>query len=30
MTGSYFTDLMFVVGCAWCGERIAWLVLGVS
>jgi hypothetical protein len=28
MTGSYLADLMFVVGCAWCGERLVWLLVG--
>lgn len=29
MTGFYLADLMFVVGCAYVGERLAaWLVWG--
>jgi hypothetical protein len=28
LTGFFLADLFFVIGVAWCAERLAWLVVG--
>lgn len=25
-----YLGLLFAAGCAWCGERVAWLLVGVG